>query len=152
MELVTNKEGRPETTSEQKTEMLQKLEPYLRSGLSVRKSLREAQVPSSTFYDIMARDIEFSEQINRFRQYVPILLNNTLVRELQDIVKKKSEGKELTKDDMDFLKWFATNSNLTREEFGERKDIGLVDPEVELNKLMGLIEEQSTKGKDDGTT
>jgi hypothetical protein len=141
----STKEGRPETTAEQKQEMLRKLEPYLKSGLSIRKSLREAQIPTSTFYDIMNRDVEFSEQINRFRQFVAVLLNSAVVKQLQDIIRKQSEGKGLEREDIEFLKWFANNSNLTREEFGERKDVALVDPEVELNKVMTLIEEQSTK-------
>lgn len=140
--------GRPETTEEEKNVMLQKLEPYLKSGLSVRKALREAGIPNSTFYDIMNRDTKFSEQINRFRQFVSVLLNNAIVRQLQGIIQKQQDKVELTKDDLYFLEWFATNSNLTREEFGERKDIALVDPEVELNKVMTIIEEQTTKDND----
>jgi hypothetical protein len=141
----TRPEGRPAITEEDKQEMLQKLEPYLKSGLSIRKALKEAEIPSSTFFDIMSKDLKFAEQINRFRQFVSVLLNNAIVRKLQDIIKKQNAGTELTKDDTDFLKWFATNSNLTREEFGERKDIGLYDPEIEIQKIAGLIDELSTK-------
>ena len=145
--------GRPETTEEQKQEMLQKLEPYLKSGLSVRKSLKEAQIPSSTFYDILSRDTKFSEQIDRFQQFIPVLLNSSIVRQLQSIIQKQNIGSStpLTKEDIDFLKWFATNSNLTKEEYGERKEIGLVDPEAELQRIKELIAEQSLPEGENGT-
>ena len=146
-----NGRGKPVTTQEQKDEMVRKLEPYIKSGLSIRKALSEAQVPRSSFYDLMTEDDEFADQINRFRNFVSVLLNNSIVRELQDIIKKQNEGIKLTKDDKEYLWKFATTSNLAREEFGERKDIGLVDPEVELNKIMSLIEKKSTKGQDNGT-
>jgi hypothetical protein len=148
---MDNKEGRPEITEDEKKEMLQKLEPYLKSGISVRKALKEAQIPNSTFYKLMERDEQFREQIDRFKQFISIILNNSIIRHLHTIVAKQTpkegEAEELlTKEDMEFLKWFATNSNLTKEEYGERKDIGIVDPESEIHRISGLIEEL-TDGK-----
>lgn len=145
-----NKGGRPETTEEEKQEMLQKLEPYLRSGLSIRKALKEAQVPNSTFYDLMSRDSKFSEQIGRFRQYLSILLNSSIIKHLQSITRKQNENVPLTKEDISFLQWFATNSNLTREEFGERKDVGFYDPEAEIQRLARIMESDDDEGDDNG--
>lgn len=143
-----NKGGRPPINEEQKKQMLSKLEPYLKSGLSVRKALKEAQISSATFYRIMDKDEGFREQIDRFRQFVAVLLNNSLVRELQNIIKKQNDGQPLTSEDKSFLWKFATTSNLTREEFGERKTIGLYDPEVEIQRVANLIDEAT--GEDDG--
>jgi hypothetical protein len=143
--------GRPEITEEQKKEMLQKLEAFLKSGLSVRKALREAQVPNSSFYKLMERDEGFREQINRFRQFLSVVFNNTVIRYLRAIIEKQNDGEELTKEDVEFLKWFATNSNLTKEEYGERKDIGLYDPEAEIRRIAGLIDEASAKGNEDAS-
>lgn len=139
--------GRPETTEGEKQEMLSKLEPYLKSGFSVRKALIETGISNATFYRLMDRDERFREQINRFRQFVSVLLNNSIVRQLQDIIQKQNGKIPLNDKDISFLQWFATNSNLTREEFGERKDIGIYDPEVEIQKLNKLIEEATKKDK-----
>lgn len=144
---TNNGAGRPELTEEEKNEILQKLEPYLKSGLPVNKALREAQVPSSTFYLLIDRDPVFLEKINKFRQYVSVLLNSAVIKQLQGIVKKQSEGKSLDKLELNFLKWFATNSNLTREEYGERKEIGVYDPEVEIQRLNNLVKELAEKKK-----
>jgi len=138
-----NDRGRPEITEVEKQEMVSKLEPYLKSGLSVRKALGETQVPKATFYKLMDRDEHFRDQINRFRQFLAVLANNSIVRQLQGIAKKQNDNTPLSKDDQDFLWKFVTNSNLTREEYGERKDIGLYDPEVEIHRLFEVIHEAS---------
>ena len=151
---MADEPGRPEYTEEEKKEVLQKLEPYLKTGLSVRKALIEAQVNNSKFYRMMERDDGFREQINRFRQFISILLTNSVVRQLQDIVQKQNSKIPLTDKDISFLQWFAVNSKLTREEFGERKEVGLFDPEAEIQRLAHLLDENSkeAKGKeDDGT-
>lgn len=144
--------GRPEFTEEEKKEMLSKIEPYLKSGLSIRKTLKEAGISRASFYNIMDRDEEFRSKVDRFRQFTSILLNNAIVRHLQDIIQRqnfepteeqKAKGivkVSLFKEDIEFLKWFATNSNLTREEFGERKDVGLYDPEAEIQRLARIME------------
>jgi len=138
--------GRPEISEEDKKQMVSKLEPYLKSGLSIRKSLFEAQIPKSSFYKAMERDEEFRDQIGRFRQFVSVLLNNSVIRLLQNIVKtQNTEGKVLTKDDIAFLQWFADHSTLTKDEFGSRKEISLYDPEVEIQRVKSLLEEGSTK-------
>lgn len=146
-----NKGGRPSLTEDEKKIMLQKLEPYLKSGLSTRKALLQAGVPNSTFYDLMEKDEKFREQINIYRQFVPIMLNSSMVKHLQEIIAKQNDGEKLNKEDLKFLKWFAINSNITKEEFGERKEIGIYDPEVEIQRLSRLIDEQS-KGEDNDSS
>lgn len=149
--------GRPETTEEEKRAMAQKLEPYLKSGLSIRKALREAQIPRSTFYDILQKDSDFSDQIERFKQFLSIMNNNAIVTHLQNIIalqntplteeqiKQGLKFQPIPKEDVDFIKWFSTNSNLTREEYGERREISAFDPEEELNKIKEFIDTHTTK-------
>jgi hypothetical protein len=154
---IPNDVGRPEITDDEKKEMVHKLEPYLKAGLSIRKALKEAQIPRSTFYKVMDRDDGFRDQIDRFRQFLSIMLNNSIVRHLQVVVNKQNpkEGETkvpLSKEDVAFLQWFATNSNHTREEFGERKDIGLYDPEAEVQRLNRLIDEESEDEPDVDTS
>ena len=136
-----NPVGRPPISKEDKEVMLSKLEPYLKSGLSIRKSLLEAGVPSATFYRVKDTDDEFREKIDRFRQFVSVLLNNSIVREIQAVIKKQNNDERLTGEEVSLLKWFATNSNLTKGEFGERKNIGLYDPEAEISRLSKLMDD-----------
>lgn len=153
--------GRPEFTEEEKKEMLQKVEPYLRSGLSIRKSLKEAGVSRASFYNIMDRDDTFKNKVDQYRQFPAIMLNNALFRHLQDIIRKQNfEPTEeqiaegivkipLSKEEVEFLKWYATNSNLTREEFGERKDVGFYDPEAEIQRLARIMESDEEEDDDE---
>jgi hypothetical protein len=140
-----NKLGRPKLTPEQKKEkreaMLPKIEPWLKSGLSVRKALVEANIANSEFYRMMDEDEIFREQITQFRQYVAVLANSSVVKHLQDIIKRQAQNEKLSDKEVDYLKWFVMSSSLTKEEFGERKDINLYDPEVELQKLKTMLDE-----------
>lgn len=150
-----NKGGRPPLTPEEKNqkiqEMSQKLEPYLKSGLSVRKALAEAQISKDMFYRMMDEDEGFRDKIDTFKNFVSVLLNNTLIRELQSIIEKQNgnetkgiKPQRLDAIDIGFLKWFALNSNSTKEEWGERKDVTLFDPETEIQKVKKMIEENFT--------
>lgn len=144
--------GRPPLTEEQikeqKEDILRKIEPYLKSGLSIGKALYEAQIAKTRFYEYYADDPSFAEKINGFRNFVAVLLNNALVRQLHTIIekqngddKKKLKPKELKASEIEFLKWFALNSNLTKDEFGERKNVNLFDPEAEIQKVKKIIEQ-----------
>ena len=138
-------------TKEEKQKVLAKLEPHLKSGLSTRKALLESEIHSGTFYRLMNEDEEFREQIERYRHFPSILLNNAIMRHLSDIIQKQQskdkEGKSvlLTGKEINFLQWFALNSNLTKQEYGERKDISMFDAEAEIQKVKGILEEKTTK-------
>lgn len=146
-----NGRGNQPITQEEKDRIVHQIEPYLKSGLSIRKACLEARIPKSTFYKLMDQDEDFRDKIETFKNFVPVLLNSVILRELQAIVEKQNgnEAKgirpqRLDSTDIGFLKWFATTSNLTKEEWGERKDINLFDPEVEIQKVKRMIEESST--------
>ena len=155
MEEETKKPGNQPITAEDKQKLVRQLEPYLKSGLSISKSLLEAGVARTTFYKLMDEDEAFRDKINQFRNFTPVLLNNALVGELQAIIKKQNgwtddKGKKhppekLKKEDKEFLWKFALTSNLTKGEFGERKDVNLFDPEAEIQKIKGIIDESTTK-------
>lgn len=157
-----NKGGRPPMTPEERqakaNEMSQKLEPYLKSGLSIRKAVGEAQISKSDFYRMMDEDEGFRDKINQFRDFVSVLANNIIVKELQTIIEKQNGNQEkkippkaLNKDDRNFVWKFVLTSNLTKDEFGERKSVELFDPEAEIQKVKGIIEESSTTEIDHGT-
>jgi hypothetical protein len=141
-DLPSKPEGRPPVDKEA---IFQKLKPYLQTGLSVNKACLEAQIPKSTVYDLIQNDDEFSEKISRAQQYLAIIYSNAIVTRLHGIIKKQNEGKILDVSDNIFLQWFGTRSRITREEFGERQDISLFDPETEIQRVKKLIEEASAK-------
>jgi hypothetical protein len=149
---VKDKGGRPFLTEKQKSErkelILVKLEPYLKSGLSINKSLSEAKVHNSEFYKYMKEDRLFGEKIAKFRQYISVLLNQVIVNELLRIVQKQAGSTEkqippqsLDKNDIEFLWWYALNANVCKDEWGNRKQIINFDPEMELQKVKLLINE-----------
>lgn len=140
--------GRPWLTDEQKTRrkeyIVHKLEPYLMTGLSVNKALREAKIANSEFYKYLSQDRLFGENIQRFRNYISILVNSALVNHLMDIAKRQmgyEQPQGLSKDDVDFLCWFALHSNLTSGEYGGRNKNDSFDPEMEVQKVKRIIQE-----------
>lgn len=147
--------GRPPVSEEDKNEMLRKLEPYLKSGLSLRKSIIEAGIASTTFYKYKSEDPTFRSKIEHFQQYLPVLFNSSIVKHLHSIVRKQAGYKEadgtvvppekLNRDDLSFMFWFGTNSNLTKNEYGNRAAVDTFDPEMELQKMKDMIDEEFDK-------
>lgn len=146
----TDSENSPNKKKQRQLEVLDKLRPYLRGGLSVKKACLEADVPKSTAYDWMSKDKWFLDQINRDLQFLSVLGTNAVVAQLHDIIQKQNEmvkvggrehKQELNKEDIKFLKWFVTNSSKTREEFSPRQEIvASYDPEVEYQRITELLE------------
>jgi hypothetical protein len=144
--------GRPKISEDEKEAMLSKLEPYLKSGLSLRKALLEAGIVPATFYRIKREDPSFESKIARFQQYLSVLLNSSIVKHLHYIVRKQAgyqeaDGtivppKKLDKDDLSFMFWFGTNSNLTKNEYGNRTPVSTFDPEAELQKMKDMIDSE----------
>lgn len=146
------KRGRPPISEEMKREMVSKIEPYLKSGLSIRMSVMEAHISRATFYRLMQEDDHFRDQIDHFRNFVSVLVNNALVRELMTIVDKQRGNPEkniqpqpLSKDDKRFLWKFVLSSNLCKEEYGRREQVSTFDPEEEIQRIRQLIEDNSSE-------
>lgn len=135
--------ARPQITLESKNILVQKLEPYLKSGLSLKKACSYAQVSRSTVYYLMDKDEEFLDTIRRFEQYLSVIISNALTKQLLVIVKKQNEGKELSRIDLRFLQWMALHNNQLIEEYGRRNKESVYDPEAELHRIFSLIEENT---------
>lgn len=147
---VKNKGGRPFLTLAQKEErkeyLLRKLEPYLKSGLSVNKALNEANVHNSEFYRYMKTDKLFGEKIALFKQYLSVIVSQVFTTELLRIVQKQNgdrtrgiKPQSLNNQDVEFLMWYGTHANVCQEEWGQRQSVMSFDPEFELQKLKQLI-------------
>lgn len=147
-----NKGGRPWLTEQQKMQrkkyLLRKIEPYLMSGLSISRALREAKIFNSEFYKYMDEDRLFGEKIEKYKQFTSVLLNQAIFQQLVSIVEKQNGNKlegippqELSKEDIQFLMWFALHNNLTSEEYGSSDSISIFDPEEEVQKVKRIIHE-----------
>jgi predicted DNA-binding protein YlxM (UPF0122 family) len=137
--------ARPQITDENKKIIVQKLEPYLKAGLSLRKACFQAQVSRSTVYYLIGKDEWFLNQINLFRQYLSVLLTSSIARQLYDIVQKQNREEGLSILDLKFLFWVALNSNQTKEEFGRKQNVLDYDPELEIQRILHLIGEMTSK-------
>lgn len=132
-------------TESRKKEVVQKLEPYLKMGLSLRMACTEAEVPRRTVYDWMSKDESFLHQIQVFQQYLSVVTSNAIVHQLFGIIQKQNSNVPLTDSDLNFLKWFVLNSTATKEEFGKRNQIvSIFDPEAELQILLHRIDENTS--------
>ena len=144
---VKNRGGRPWLTDEQKIRrkeyLSQNLEPYIKSGLSVNKALKEAKIANSEFYKYMSEDELFGEKIRRFRNFISVLVSSALVSHLMDIARRQmgyGQPQCISKDDIDFLRWFALHSNHTMGEYGRKIIDNFFDPDEEIQKIYGLFE------------
>lgn len=152
MTIRKNTGGRPRLTELQKAQrkenLLIRLEAYLKSGLSISKSLREAKVFNSEFYKYMSEDRFFGEKVAKYRQYTSVLANQAIVNELFRIVQKQNERiknnqpQSLSSEDVEFLWWYALHANACREEWGRRAEVSY-DAEEEIHKIKQLIEHNS---------
>lgn len=149
-----NKIGRPPATQEEIDSIVQKLEPYLKAGLSLTKACLQTGVARSVVYGLMEKNDSFRERMEVLRNFFSILVNTAIVTQLRHVMKKQAipEGakkpvEELNKNEYEFLKWLATTSNLTKEEFNNRSEVKLVDAEVELRRLLNVIDGQAEDGE-----
>ena len=150
---------RPPPTEEQMDSVFRQLEPYLKSGLSLNKSATKANTPTSTIYEWYDKYDYFTEKIKQSKIFFSIMMTSSVMKQMQTILNKQEEianvhkriakGEkilivpELSSDDLSFIKWVASNSKATQEEFGKRIEHSVVDPELELKKLMGMIDESA---------
>lgn len=119
------KKGRPAITDKTKERIVQKLEPYLKVGLSIKKACIQAQIPKSTVYKLIQRDSDFADQIKRHEQYLSTLFSSSVTFQLHSVVAKQLMGKQIDQLDFNFMKWFASASKQARDEFGvnEQEDL-----------------------------
>lgn len=150
--------GRPALTDEEKDLIFRKLEPYLKSGLSLNKACLNAQIPKSTVYEQIKKDTIFADKIETAKQFFSIAVSNVVTENLRKILQtqetiKGDINKRLPKDDLEFIKWLALNSKNTKEEFGSRADVYVFDPQAEIQKINDAIDEVAEDDDyDDSTT
>ncbi|OIP73623.1 MAG: hypothetical protein AUK08_03575 [Candidatus Pacebacteria bacterium CG2_30_36_39] len=140
--------GRPALSDKQVDTLFRKLEPYLKAGLSINKACLKAQIPKSTIYDLQSENSEFAERIEVAQNHLSIVVAEIVSNELELIKTKQAGGSGLTRDQIKFIQWVATNSRATKEEFSrdeikeaENQAIESVknDPKT-INNLLGAYQ------------
>lgn len=133
----------PILTKELKEQIVHRIEPYLKSGLSIHTACLQAGIPRSTLYKIMEENEYLRDRVDRSRQFFSVAVSSIVARKLHAILLRQQAGEEITGEDLEFIKWLALNSTHCREEFGKvsRKALNF-DPELELQRLNSLIDEK----------
>lgn len=133
--------GRPHLSKiqihQKKELMLLKLEPYLKAGYSVNKSLKQAKVNNAEFYKYMRDDL-FREKIQVFRQYLFVLVNQSLFQEFILIINKQNQKIRLNNDELDFLWKYLSYSDYSSEEWG-RRNTNVFDPHIEIKRVKRMF-------------
>jgi hypothetical protein len=132
-------------TIHQKHSLVSKLEPLLKSGLSIRQACLESGVSRATLYRIMEEDEAVRDQIQRFQNYLSVMVTWMTIRHLLFVKSKQDQGIPLGWEDIKFVAWFATHSRSCSEEFGKialssGKINSAIDPYLERRKLRQMIE------------
>lgn len=140
---MTNKVGRPAMGRPEKEIILQKLEPYLKGGFSLRSACSSLGIQRSTIYYLMDKDEWFLSEIERYKQYISVIVTMAMASLLYDIVQRQNKEEKLLREDIKFLEWFAVHSHATAEEFGRRQKTVLFDPEEEIRRIEEIIGTQA---------
>jgi len=161
--------GRPALPDTELETILQKLKPFLITGLSLPKACALAEIPTSNVYYFQDTKPWFLERINAYKAYTPNKLTQIFnyqleliywrierVKELQEKIKEEPDAGvranlmlEMirtgpTQKDSEFLQWYAVNHKVNREEFGLKTEISGDDGKP-IAVLLDTIENQNRK-------
>lgn len=107
------------------------LEDSFKLGCTVKQALAQSKIPSSTFYDYLAANPEFSEQIEWWQEYPNILAKHSVVAQMA------KDGRLA----LDYL------SRRCKNEFGIRTEVTGADGEpvtvkneIDIEKIKKLNE------------
>ncbi len=150
---MNRKKGNQPFTKEQADLMVSKLEPYLRSGLSIRIACLQSGVSRATLYRMMKKSRYLRDQIRAFQTYISLITSTVIAKQLYRIYARQQAGFEIDWKDLQFVMWVATNSIHCKEEFG--RDIQGVKPfdvDAELHRIKNEISELSQDTNTEGAT
>ena len=105
-----------------------KLEPYIKIGLSMRKACALAGVHRDTISIKMKEDDNFRAKILSYRAYKSVLMGNITIAKIMDIADQVAKAKKmgmslrtaLTKNDQYFLQIMMRYDRSLREEWGDK--------------------------------
>jgi len=135
--------GKPSLSKEEVDIIFRKLEPYLKTGLSLNKSCVSANVPKSTVYDLYNDDGLFAEKIDASKNYLSVVTSSIIFNELERIFQNQKSGVSANRDDHRFVQWFATNHKVNTEEYcpeyRDPHEMYLEKANQEIDKMAEMI-------------
>lgn len=131
--------GKP-VISEIETNMIfRKLEPYLKTGVSLNKACLMANVPKSTVYDLYKENFQFAEKIDTSKNYLSIVTSNIFYTEIERIKNLQSDNKVIDKNDLHFIQWFTLNHKSGSEEFGKQAVDLVSERQSEIQEALSSL-------------
>ncbi|MBP9817483.1 hypothetical protein KBC75_01845 [Candidatus Shapirobacteria bacterium] len=111
--------GKPTISQNEIDIIFRKLEPYIKTGLSLNKACLVANVPKSTVYDLYNENADFAERIDTAKNYLSVITSDIFFSEIERIRNDQNKHKQIDRDDLRLVQWFALNHKINREEFGD---------------------------------
>ena len=121
-----NKGGHPVVwTDEVLRTVVAQITPYLRNGLSVKKSCLIAGIVYQTVYDKMKEVEWFRDQIEAEQSFKSKLFSNIVTAQLINLSKRFEDNPAYTptKDEMVLMQFLATQDKAIRDEFGAHTEV-----------------------------
>lgn len=118
-----------------------KLDPYLKTGVSLNKACIMANVPKSTVYDLYRENLQFAEKIDTSKNYLSIVTSNIFYTEIERIKNSQFDNKPVNKNDLNFVQWFVLNHKSGNEEFGKQAVELESDRQTKISEELGKLAE-----------
>lgn len=123
------KVGRPAVSEKERERIIDKLAPYLSSGMSLGKAVERSGVPRSTVYKLYREDAQFMDDIKTLQKAFTVVVKDIIATELMRITAKQDKDEELTRDDKSFVQWIANTNKQMRKYYGNNKDKDEEEPD-----------------------
>lgn len=134
-------QGRPLIADDQYQKWLDAMAPYLKMASTIYYAMDKSDILAHKFviYEKYKQNDWFSERVDAMRREVGEMVNNSTVRYYKMIDTKLKQEIPLTKDEQDFMKWFAEKHRTAQPFFVTRTE-QVVKDDTQVGKILDAIE------------
>lgn len=138
---VPNGDGRPKISDEQYQKWLDQMAPFLKLASSLYWAMDKAELLNhqTAIYEKYRQNDWFTQKVDAYRRQIGEITNNATVRLLGMIDEKLKQDKPLSKDELDFMKWFAEKHRTAQPFFVTRTE-QVVKDDKEIGKILDVLE------------
>lgn len=137
--------GRPEIADEQYQKWLDDLAPYLKLASTLYYASEKAGLEKH-YWVIMKKyrlNDWFAQKVDAYRREIGEITNNATVRLMRRIEEKSKQELPLSKDELDFMKWFSEKHRTAQPFFVTRTE-QVVKDDKEVGKILDVLEDTKT--------
>lgn len=140
----TNEPGKPEIAETQYMDWLLLMQPYLRAGNTIWYSMEKCDLlgHKTVIYGKYRLKDWFAEKIDTLRRTPGELVNNIFFNEVARINTKMQAGGQLTREEIDVLKFMGEKHRTSQAFFTNRTETAEADPE-QVGKILDTMEGQT---------